>query len=152
MVNVVSEWGYRVIDANGKKHFITRAQAQESGISEREAFFSTQSSKTLFDFGDAFLRPVGMRFEVVPQRNPLSLGPGDALPIQIFFDGFPLPNGEIPRGRNAAPLKTDANGMASIPIQAGGWQKVLAIHDVPAPERPDIDYYRFFTFLVFESK
>jgi hypothetical protein len=31
-----------------------------------------------------------------------------------------------------------------------GWHKILMIHDVPAPDNPDIDYVRHFAFLVFE--
>lgn len=151
-VAAVAKWGYRVIDGNGRKRFLSKAQAIESGIDVKEAFFSTQHSKTLFHFHEKLAKPLGMKLEVVPQKNPLTLQVGDVFPVQVLFDGAPLPKGKIDRGRRSAPLETDARGMAQIPIVERGWQKVLVIHDLPTPEKPDIDYERFFAFLVFELK
>ena len=153
LVAVVAPWGRRVIDEKGKKLFMTKGKALESNIKVKEAFFSTQFSKTLFGFNERFTKPLGMKFEVAPMVNPLALQAGDWLPIQVLFNGTPLARGKIERGRGSEPLETDENGAARVPVgDAKGWQKVLVVHDVPARERRDIEYYRFFTFLVFELK
>lgn len=152
LVAVVSKWGYRIIDGDGKKQFMSKAEALESGIVVKEAFFSTQYSKTLFRFNERFAKPLGMKFEVVPLKSPLGLHEGDLLPVQVLFDGAPLAKGKIERGRQMPPLESDRDGMAQILIQGKGWQKIRVVHDTPAPERQDIDYYRHFAFLVFELK
>lgn len=149
LVAVVSKWGQRVIDGDGKKRFMSQAEAVESGIVVEEAFFSTQYSKTLFRFHETFSKPLGMTFEVVPLKPPSSLHEGDRLPVQVLFDGAPLVNGKIERDRRTAPLETDRQGRARIPIRANGWQRIRVVHDTAAPERRDIDYYRHFAFLVF---
>jgi hypothetical protein len=150
LVAVVSKWGHRIIDGDGRKRFMSKAEALESGAVVREAFFSTQYSKTLFRFNERFAKPLGMKFEVVPQKSPFGLHEGDLLPVQVLFDGAPLLKGKIERGRQMAPLETDRHGMAQIPIQTKGWQKILVVHDTPATETQDVDYYRHFAFLVFE--
>lgn len=152
LVAAVSKWGYRIIDNQGKKQFLSRVEAVEKGIKVKEAFYSTQFSKTLFSFSETFTRPLGVKFEVIPLKNPLTLRPGEELPVQVFFDGEPLAGGKIERGKKMDPMETDANGTARIPVQASGWQKILVTHDIPSPERQDIDYYKYFAFLVFELK
>jgi nickel transport protein len=102
------------------------------------------------DFDDALTKPVGMRFEVVPGKNPRHLKVGDVLPIQVFFDGVPLQAGKIYRGRGPTTLATDSGGAAQISLETKGWQKVVVIHDVPALDEADIDFNRYFAFLVFE--
>jgi len=75
-----------------------------------------------------FKRQVGHLLELVPQKNPLSLKPGEMLPVRVLFNGKPLvdagiensnlvvklPEDKIPRYR------TDANGIAQVPLRANG--------------------------------
>jgi nickel transport protein len=152
LVAVVSKWGYRIIDADGKKQFMSKAEALQSGVVVKEAFFSTQYSKTLFRFNDGFARPLGIKFEVVPLKSPLGLQEGDLLPVQVLFDGAPLAKAKIEQGRQSAPVETDREGRAQIPIQAKGWQKIRVVHDAPATRSQDIDYDRYCAFLIFELK
>ncbi len=152
LVAVVAAWGHRIIDEDGKKHFMSRAQAGEAGIRAREAFSSTQYSKTLFSFDRSFGKPLGMRFEVVPQCDPFALQKGELLPVQVLFDGMPLSNCRVQSGMNTDSAETDANGRAQIPLQGSGWHKLAVIHDIPAPQGSAIDYQRFFAFLVFQLK
>lgn len=75
-----------------------------------------------------YKRQVGHLLELVPQKNPLALKPGETLPVLVLFDGKPLadagiensnlvdklPEDKIPRYR------TDASGMAQVPLHARG--------------------------------
>ena len=148
---VRADWGHRVIDDQGKKHFVSKKQAVEKGIQVKHAFFSIQFSKTLFQFSDAVTRPVGMAFEAVPLKNPSVLEPGQELPVRFFFKGAPLCKVPLKYPKRQEPIITDDTGTARIPMpHDSGWHKILMIHDVPAPDNPDIDYVRYFAFLVFE--
>lgn len=40
---------------------------------------------------DAWGRPIGDRLEIVPKANPASVKVGDELPVQVLYDGKPLP-------------------------------------------------------------
>ena len=128
---------------------MSKAEALESEIVVKEAFFSTQYSKTMFRFNEKFAKPLGMKFGVVPLKSPFGLQEGDLLPVQVLFDGKPLVKGKINRGRRTAPLETDEDGTAQIPIQAKGWQRIRVVHDTPAPKEQNLDFYRHFAFLVF---
>jgi hypothetical protein len=152
LVAVVSKWGYRIIDGDGKKQFMSTAEALPSGIVVKEAFFSTQYSKTLLRFNDGFARPLDLKLEVVPLKNPWGLHEGDLLPVQVLFDGAPLATGKVEPGRQSASVETDREGRAEIPIQAKGWQKIRVVHDALASERRDIDYDRHCAFLIFQLK
>jgi nickel transport protein len=148
---VRADWGFRVIDDQGKKHFVSKQKAVEKEIQVKHAFFSIQFSKTLFQFSDAATRPVGMAFEAVPLKNPFVLKPGQELPVRFFFKGAPLCGVPIKSPKTQKPIITDDTGTARIPMpHDSGWHKILMIHDVPAPDNPDIDYARHFAFLVFE--
>jgi nickel transport protein len=144
-------WGHRVIDDQGKKHFVSKKQAVENDIQVKYAFFSIQFSKTLFQFNDAATRPVGMAFEAVPLKDPVLLAPDSELPVRFFFEGTPLCGVPLQYPKTQNPIISDETGTARIPMpHDSGWHKVLMVLDVLAPDNPDIDYIRYFTFLVFE--
>jgi nickel transport protein len=151
VTSVRADWGHRVIDDQGKKHFVSRQQAVEKEIQVKHAFFSIQFSKTLFQFSDAATRPTGMTFEAVPLKDPALLSTGSELPVRFFFEGAPLCGVPLQYPKTQEPIITDNTGTARIPIQAdSGWYKILMVHDVPDPENPDIDFFRYFAFLVFK--
>lgn len=74
------------------------------------------------------MRPIGLTLEVVPLRNPYSLGPGQPLPILILYEGRPLPGALVKLTRleaDALPLRSvrsDARGKVNFTIpKAGSW-------------------------------
>jgi len=148
---VRADWGHRVIDDQNKKHFVSKKQAIENDIQVKHAFFSIQFSKTLFQFNDAATRPVGMTFEAVPLKDPVLLAPDSELPVRFFFEGAPLCGVALQYPKTQNPIITDDTGTVLVPIPGNsGWHKILMVHDVPASDNPDIDYIRYFAFLVFE--
>ena len=66
----------------------------------------------------------GMPLEIVPQKNPLGLKPGDILPIQVFANGKPLAGVEVVAefvtDREDNVVKTDREGKAEITIRNNG--------------------------------
>lgn len=151
MVTVFSEWGYRVNTPEGKQ-FLTKQEALQKGLKVEEAFFSTQFGKTIFDFDEALSKPVGLRFEAVPLQNPLTLSPGQELPVQFFFDGVPLAGSRVRVDTVKDLLETDSNGVVRLKIPGKGYQMIYASHRTPTPDRTDIDYVIYTTFLTFQVK
>jgi uncharacterized GH25 family protein len=73
-------------------------------------------------------RPIGLTLEVVPLRNPYSLGTNHVLPVQILFEGRPLPGALVKLTNlefDSKPFRTmrsDAKGQAQFVVpQSGSW-------------------------------
>ena len=74
-------------------------------------------------------RPTGLKLEIVPQKNPYALKSGEALPVQILYEGRPLPGATVKLNNldfDAEPIAirlSDSNGRAAFNIpQRGRWQ------------------------------
>jgi uncharacterized GH25 family protein len=87
---------------------------------------------------DIVSRPLGQRIEIIPLKNPVDIKSGGALPVRIFFEGKPLST--YVYGTYAGyhsetepfPVvaKSDADGLAHVPINQPGTWMVLANHKV----------------------
>ncbi|MDQ7785025.1 MAG: DUF4198 domain-containing protein [Desulfomonilaceae bacterium] len=89
-------------------------------------------------------KPVGQRFEVVPQKDPTTVAVGDTLPIKVIFDEKPVEGALITTGGADASdakdaLKTDKDGKATVAIEKAGLQLIKASHKVPLTDDPDAD-------------
>ena len=61
-------------------------------------------------------RPLGMTLEIVPLRNPYSLGADHMLPVQILYDGRPLPGALV----KLTSLEFDAKPLRMVRSDAAG--------------------------------
>ncbi len=99
-------------------------------------------------------RPIGLTLEIVPLRNPYSLGADHVLPVQILYDGNPLPGALVKLTNlefDARPLRavrSDAAGRASLQVpQVGSWLvNVIWTHPIKSP---DADFQTVFSSLTF---
>jgi len=148
MVTVVAEWGPRVNTPQGKK-FLSRQEALAQGLTVEEAFVSMQAAKTLFAPTPAATKPLGLPLEIVPLQDPLTLAPGQELPVQVLFSGLPLANTRVRVEQVRELFTTDAHGKVHLKLADRGWQMIMASHQVPAPAGQDIDYVQYMTFLSF---
>jgi len=148
VVAVSCDWGHRVITPAGKK-FLTKKAAMAQGLEVQEAFSSTHFGKTIFAWGEAGAKPTGLRFEIVPLKNPLTLKPGEDLPLQVLWEGSPLPNCRVRATKVTELLETDDQGMVSLRFPEQGLLMVYAGHRVTPTDTSEIDYQLFTTFLSF---
>jgi len=101
--------------------------------------------------GDGYKTAVGLPLEIVPEKDPYRLQPGEALPIRVLLRGAPAANLEIRATSLAAkPVlvgKTDAQGRITVPVSKGQW-RLHTIH----MERVsgDVDWESLWTTLTFE--
>lgn len=71
-------------------------------------------------------RPIGLKLEIVPGRNPYALGASRMLPVQILYRGRPLPNATVKLTKLEADEKptavatTDRSGRVSFRIPPSG--------------------------------
>lgn len=92
-------------------------------------------AKTLIAFGPASARdnalatrPLGLSLEIVPKRNPYSLGADRRLPVQILFEGRPLAGALVKLTSlefDAKPIATgrsDGRGLVTFRVpNVGSW-------------------------------
>jgi hypothetical protein len=98
--------------------------------------------------------PLGLTLEIVPLRNPYSLGADHILPVQILYEGHPLPGALVKLTSlefEAKPLRivrSDARGIANFQIPPVGSWLVNVIWTKPIAS-PDADFLTTFSSLTF---
>ena len=125
-----------------------KALDPEAKAPMREAF--SRCVKTLLHVGGGaggreakatgFDRVAGLKLEIVPQVNPLSLAPGDELPVLLLWDGKPLADQQVSALSAADPkhpvkARTDADGRARLKLDRAGVWLLKSVHLEGA--RPD---------------
>jgi uncharacterized GH25 family protein len=98
----------------------------------------------------AYARVLGYPAELVPLQDPYRLRPGAVLRVRALVDGAPVPSQVVlAGGRTAAGMviperavRTDAEGMAQIPLPVkGAWYvKFIRMRPVPSAERDSVNY------------
>lgn len=138
---------------------IARARAGRTNTNGREYY--SRRAKALIQVGRPMptdnrwaTGPIGLTLEVVPLRNPYSLLPDRILPVQILFEGRPLPGALVKLTlleSDARPLQTtrsDARGRANFKVPATGSWLVNVIWTKAVTTR-DADFQTTFSSLTF---
>lgn len=153
MIGALYDSGYWLKTTDGWKKATKREGKGKYEIVE--SLKSKQWCKGLLAASAENAKPVGQSFEVVPQKDPMTLKVGDKLLIKVIFDGKPVTGAIITTGGGHAsdsknPLKTDHEGMASVTIEKAGLQMVKAEHRVPVKDDPDADVLHLASTITFE--
>jgi uncharacterized GH25 family protein len=96
----------------------------------------------------AWAEPVGQELEIIPERDPTVLRPGDVLPVVVLDGGRPLADVAIAAtdGTERTLRRTDASGRAAFLLdRPGRW--LLAGSHLRRTTRPDLDWESDFTTL-----
>ncbi len=119
--------------------------------------------KAVFQVGDersdGYATVLGYPAEIMPLDNPYALKRGGTLRVRCLVDGRPaarlavLAGGRRPDGSRMRRLEvaSDADGIASIPLDARGHWYVKFIHMARVDE-PDVDYESKWATLTFEVR
>lgn len=80
--------------------------------------------------------PFGQVLEIVPAADPYALHAGDSLPVQVLYNGEPLPGAEIivdyVNASAAAPIVANAEGKAMVPVRNQGLNVIAVGHSGPS--------------------
>ncbi|MDP3012804.1 MAG: DUF4198 domain-containing protein, partial [Candidatus Subteraquimicrobiales bacterium] len=106
---------------------------------------------------DVFSKPIGLRLEIIPPKNPFAIKIGETLPIKVLFEGKPLEGSTIKAGCTyERKLKeypaTDKNGVANVVIEKSGNQIIATSYKTPLKDDPDADILSISTNMTFEVK
>jgi nickel transport protein len=142
IVVALFDGGYGVKTADGWKKTTKREAKGKYDVVE--ALRSEKYTKAFLAPSEAWSKTVGHRLEIVPQKDPMTIRPGETLPIKVLLDGKPHEGVEVTAisGHDSDkkdPIKTDRQGMAKVPIGQSGPQMVKAGCKTPIKNDPDAD-------------
>lgn len=101
---------------------------------------SHKFSKTLFSWNEAFSKPINLYMEIVPLVNPLNVKAGETFPVLVLKEGVPLANAGFESSDEDEPsYKTDAYGIAHIPLKKKGLFIVAVKHYAQQFDDPSVD-------------
>lgn len=145
--------GLALVNAN-------RARLGTVNTSGRERY--SRRAKALIQVGAATTanqvmatRPIGLKLEIVPDRNPYALGASRMLPVHVLFNGQRLANATVKLtdlANDAKPVAiavTDRAGRASFRVPDSGNWLVNVIWSEPLAGNPQADFDTTFSSLTF---
>jgi uncharacterized GH25 family protein len=99
--------------------------------------------------------PLGFTLELVAEKNPYALHPGDELPLRLTYDGAPLAGALVAALSQSRPDatvagRTDAEGRVRLRLAAPGVWLAKAVHMVPLPPGEDAQWESTWASLTFE--
>lgn len=135
-----------------------RRERGETEAGARELF--SRCAKALVavgeEAGQGYDRRVGLPLELIPEKNPFLLSPGEDLPLLLLYQGNPVAGVWVQarnprRPEESVSGRTDAGGRVRLGLASGGFWLVKAVHMVPAPEGVGADWESFWASLTFEA-
>jgi hypothetical protein len=99
-------------------------------------------------------RVLGLTLELIPERNPYSLAPGQELPVRLLYRGAPLAGAKVAALLKGQPsrqvaARTDAQGRVRLPLGGSGVWLVKAVHMIAVPAGSGADWESFWASLTF---
>jgi len=111
---------------------VNRPQTEVPGA--LTSWFSEESVKRLDDWSPAMAIPTADAFEIVPKSNPLTLQPGATLPVEVVYQGVPIPHAGVSYNGVHVGVTGDA-GLMNVTIRQGGRQQITASAKWPGDDR-----------------
>ena len=145
-----------------------RASRNETGAAARELFSRCAKSLVLSGAptegpGD---RALGFTLELVAERNPYAVAPGQDLPVRLLYENRPLPGALVVAINRLNPAeklsaRTDKDGRVRFKLPpgstsaskgSGGMWLIKAVHMIPAPAGAHAEWTSFWASLTFELR
>jgi uncharacterized GH25 family protein len=97
------------------------------------------------------LEPI--KFVILPEVDPLTVGPGQSLPVRVLLDGKPAAGvklvGDYRSAPNTVSTETDAEGRAKVLVRNEGLNVIAASMEIPLKDNKDVATRGVFTSLTF---
>ena len=145
-------------------------QREAAGMTDNDATERySKHVKAVVQVGDVrsgeWANELGYPVEFIPLQNPYELGVGDELQVRFLRAGMPVADqlvygsyeghhghDEAAEHMEAVTTRTDADGVATIPLSGTGRWYVRTIHMVETTSEPDVDYESNWATLTFEVR
>lgn len=136
-----------------------RARRNQTGARAHEMFsrcaksllFSGASAGTQHD------RPLGFTLELVAERNPYAVRPGEELPVRLTYENRPLAGTLVVAMNSLNPseklsARTGKDGRVRFRLRPGGMWLIKAVHMEQAPAGTNAEWTSYWASLTFEMR
>lgn len=94
-----------------------------------------------------------MKLLILPEVDPLTVGPGKSLPVRVLLDGKPAAGvklvGDFRGAPNTLSTETDKDGRAQVLVRNEGLNVIAAQVEIPLKDNADVATRGLFTSLTF---
>lgn len=136
-----------------------RARRNETGAKAHEMFSRCAKSLVLSGSpskseGD---RSLGFTLELVAERNPYLVKPGEPLPVRLTYQNRPLAGALVVAMNRANPseklsARTDRDGRVRFRLHPGGMWMIKAVHMLASPTGAKAEWTSYWASLTFELR
>ena len=133
------------------KKWINEGRSKVPGAIESTQTF--KYSLAIYQPGTKLPKLDQLKLLILPEVDPLTVGPGKALPVRVLLDGKPAAGVKLIGDYRSAPgtvsTETDADGRAQVLVRNEGLNVIAAQLEVPVKDSADVNSRGLFTSLTF---
>ena len=136
-----------------------RSRRNQTNAGAREIFARCAKSLVLAGAASEAQRDqtLGFALELVAERNPYALRPGEELPVRLTYENRPLAGALVVALNRANPAqkltaRSDNDGRVRFHLASDGLWLIKAVHMIPAPAHANADWASFWASLTFELR
>ena len=133
------------------KKWINEGRSKVPGAIESTQTF--KYSLAIYQPGAKLPKLDQMKLLILPEVDPLTVGPGKPLPVRVLLDGKPAAGvkliGDYRSAPNTLSTETDAEGRAQVLVRNEGLNVIAAQVEVQLKDNPDVASRGLFSSLTF---
>ncbi|WP_122610827.1 DUF4198 domain-containing protein [Pseudomonas viridiflava] len=133
------------------KKWINEGRSKVPGATEATQTF--KYSLAIYQPGAKLPKLEQIKLLILPEVDPLTVGPGKSLPVRVLLDGKPAAGvklyGDYRSAPNTLSTETDKDGRAQVLVRNEGLNVIAAQIEVPVKGSVDVDSRGLFSSLTF---
>ncbi|MGA5482972.1 DUF4198 domain-containing protein [Pseudomonas siliginis] len=133
------------------KKWINEGRSKVPGATEATQTF--KYSLAIYQPGAKLPTLDQIKLLILPEVDPLTVGPGKSLPVRVLLDGKPAAGvklyGDYRSAPNTLSTETDKDGRAQVLVRNEGLNVIAAQVEVPVKDSVDVDSRGLFSSLTF---
>lgn len=133
------------------KKWINEGRSKVPGATEATQTF--KYSLAIYQPGAKLPKLDQIKLLILPEVDPLTVGPGKSLPVRVLLDGKPAAGvklyGDYRSSPNTLSTETDKDGRAQVLVRNEGLNVIAAQVEVPVKNNADVDSRGLFSSLTF---
>lgn len=133
------------------KKWINEGRSKVPGATEATQTF--KYSLAIYQPGTKLPKLEQIKLLILPEVDPLTVGPGKSLPVRVLLDGKPAAGvklyGDYRSAPNTLSTETDKDGRAQVLVRNEGLNVIAAQVEVPVRDSADVNSRGLFSSLTF---
>ncbi|MBC3206360.1 DUF4198 domain-containing protein [Pseudomonas sp. SWRI111] len=133
------------------KKWVNEGRSKVPGATEATQTF--KYSLAIYQPGAKLPKLDQIKLLILPEVDPLTVGPGKSLPVRVLLDGKPAAGvkliGDYRSAPNTLSTETDKDGRAQVLVRNEGLNVIAAQVEVPVKDNVDVDSRGLFSSLTF---